>query len=183
MLAFKGFNRDLTCRGFQFKENEVNKTDVANCRENGFHCAENPLDCLSYYNNWENSVYYEVDAAGDLDEDALDSKISCTEMKLLRKLSIEDLLFQGIVYMVKYPKRKWNEYVKTEEGKAQNGLAVVRGKAPRACGTIGSHLAILKELPNSPGISEVALFTIDGKQYKPDTWYDVYCTEQGRCMK
>ena len=27
----------------------LNITDKANCRANGFHCAENPLDCLSYY--------------------------------------------------------------------------------------------------------------------------------------
>lgn len=181
MIAFKGFNQDLTCRGFQFRENEINRTEQANCRENGFHCAENPLDCLNYYGNWRQSVYYEVEAFGDLDEDALDSKISCTEMKLIKRLSIQELLFKGMVYMVKYPKRDWNSYVKKEEGKAVNGFAVVRGKSPRACGDIGSHLAILKEDEGRQNISEVALFTIDGEKYKPDTWYDVYCAEKGRC--
>ena len=33
----------------------------------------------------KNSVYYIVDASGDLDEDGEDSKISCTKMRLLKK--------------------------------------------------------------------------------------------------
>ena len=83
MIAYKGFQKDLKCRGFQFQEYGINETEKANCRQNGFHCAENPLDCLCYYPNWKNSVYYIVDASGDLDEDGEDSKISCTQMRLL----------------------------------------------------------------------------------------------------
>ena len=62
MIAYKGFQKDLKCRGFQFQEYGINETEKANCRQNGFHCAENPLDCLCYYPNWKNSVYYIVDA-------------------------------------------------------------------------------------------------------------------------
>lgn len=60
MIAYKGFQKDLKCRGFQFQEYGINETEKANCRQNGFHCAENPLDCLCYYPNWKNSVYYIV---------------------------------------------------------------------------------------------------------------------------
>ena len=83
MIAYKGFQKDLKCRGFQFQEYGINETEKANCRQNGFHCAENPLDCLCYYPNWKNSAYYIVDASGDLDEDGEDSKISCTKMRLI----------------------------------------------------------------------------------------------------
>ena len=102
MKAYKGFHKDLSCLGYKFKENAWNKTDKANCGENGFHCAENPLDCLSYYRNWRNSVYYEVEAAGDLDEDEFDSKISCTEIYLLKRLTLEQLLFEALIYMVAF---------------------------------------------------------------------------------
>lgn len=88
-----------------------NKTDKANCGENGFHCAENPLDCLSYYRNWRNSVYYEVEAAGDLDEDEFDSKISCTEIYLLKRLTLEQLLF------VFYENNTWNHIIKESNKK------------------------------------------------------------------
>lgn len=181
MIAFKGFNADLTCRGYQFHENEVNRTELANCKENGFHCAENPLDCLYYYTNWRESVYYEVEASGDMDEDSIDSKIACTEIRLLRKLSMKELLLKGIVYMVKYPNRKWNTFVEKEKGEAYRDFAVVRGKAPIACGKEGAYLVLLKEEEENSRISEVALFQIDGKRYRSDTWYDVHCEEKGRC--
>ena len=107
MIAYKGFQKDLKCRGFQFQEYGINETEKANCRQNGFHCAENPLDCLCYYPNWKNSVYYIVDASGDLDEDGEDSKISCTKMRLLKKIELRSLLLHGAAYMSKYPNRHY----------------------------------------------------------------------------
>lgn len=52
MIAYKGFRPGLICRGYQFVMG-LNTTEKANCRENGFHCAEDPLDCLSYYSSLE----------------------------------------------------------------------------------------------------------------------------------
>ena len=46
MIAYKGFRPGLICRGYQFVMG-LNTTEKANCRENGFHCAENPLDCVA----------------------------------------------------------------------------------------------------------------------------------------
>ena len=52
MIAYKGFEKGLTCRDYQFRMG-LNVTDEANCTHNGFHCAENPLDCLTYYSDME----------------------------------------------------------------------------------------------------------------------------------
>lgn len=93
MIAYKGFEKDLVCRGYQFTKDKVHETDQANCRENGFHCAENPLDCLYYYRDWKNSVYYLVEASGDLDEDGADTKISCTRLRLLKELDFKGFCF------------------------------------------------------------------------------------------
>ena len=46
MIAYKGFRPGLICRGYQFVMG-LNTTEKANCRENGFHCAEDPLDCVA----------------------------------------------------------------------------------------------------------------------------------------
>ena len=116
MRAFKGFHKDLTCLGYQFKEEIVNRTEEANCAQNGFHCAENPLDCFNYYPHWRSSVYYEVDAFGDLDEDSRDSKISCTAIRLIRRLSLEQMLLEAAVYMIEHPNRKWSSRVYKEAG-------------------------------------------------------------------
>lgn len=172
MIAYKGLKCDLTCLGYQFYEDRVNETEKANCAKNGFHCAENPLDCLSYYGNWRNSVYYVVKAEGDLDEDAVDSKISCTRMKLVKRLSMDELLLHALAYMARHPERRCHSCVRRETGKASDGFAVVRGKNPRAMGKMGDILALAREFPDSRKIQEVALFVIDGKTYFPDISYD-----------
>lgn len=92
MIAYKGFRPGLICRGYQFVMG-LNTTEKANCRENGFHCAENPLDCLSYYSSLEHSEYYIVNAGGDIDEDEHDSKIACTELTVIKRLTKEELFY------------------------------------------------------------------------------------------
>ena len=152
MIAYKGFQKDLKCRGFQFQEYGINETEKANCRQNGFHCAENPLDCLCYYPNWKNSAYYIVDASGDLDEDGEDSKISCTKMRLLKKIELRSLLLHGAAY---------------------NGFCIVRGKDPKAKGQKGDLLLLLKEQPGNSQILEIGVICIDGQKYPEETWIDV----------
>lgn len=180
MIAYKGLEKDLTCRGYQFYLDRINVTEYANCAKNGFHCAENPLDCLSYYDNWRSSVYYVVKAEGDIDEDGIDSKISCTHIRLVKELPMQDLLLHALGYMVRYPGRKWNTRVKLEEGRSNDGFVVVRGKNPRASGKMGDFLALAREGENTQEIQEVALFVVDGETYLPDIWYDVNGKEMER---
>lgn len=173
MIAYKGFEIGLICRGYQFHMG-MNVTDKANCAANGFHCAEDPLDCLTYYPRMENSMYCIVDAGGDMDEDNHDSKISCTELKVIKELSREDFFLHGLAYMVDHPKRKWNSKVQENQAITHNGYAVVRGLDPIACGTqIGDILAFAKELPSGSKIEQIALVLVDGVNVKPGIWYDI----------
>ena len=47
MIAYKGFHPGLVCRDYQFVMG-LNITDKANCAQNGFHCAENPLHWTAF---------------------------------------------------------------------------------------------------------------------------------------
>ena len=71
MVYYKGFNSDMTCRGFQYVEGESYTTDHAELCQAGFHACPMPLDTLRYY-PLATSIYYEVeldaDAAGDDDK-------------------------------------------------------------------------------------------------------------------
>lgn len=172
MIAYKGFNPGLVCLGYQFKMG-LNVTDQANCRQNGFHCAEDPLDCLTYYSDMQKSEYYLVNAGGDVDEDENDSKISCTELTVLRRLGRMDFFLHTLAYIADHPFRKWNDKVQRERGTAQSGYAVVRGRGPRAFGQVGDILALAKEDPCSGKIIQIGLAEVDGERIKPDTWYDI----------
>ena len=177
MIAYKGFEPGLICRGYQFVMGK-NVTDKANCRANGFHCAENPLDCLTYYSNMDKSEYYVVNAGGDLDEDGEDSKISCTELTILKKLTREEFFLHSLAYMMNRPLREWNHHVKKDWGEAQNGYAIVRGTDPIACGGMGDILAFAKENTDGKRIEQIALARVDGKKLLPGIWYGVDLNER-----
>ena len=143
-LAYKAFAPGLVCRGVAFKPiGEVNVTDAANCARNGWHCAEDPADCLRYYPDFQNSVFTIVNVGGDVDEDAVDSKISCTELTILRVLEPADYLLHILLYMARHPKKDCFA-VKDGSGVARNGYVVVRGTNPRAKGQEGDLLAMAR---------------------------------------
>lgn len=166
MIAYKGFQPGLICRGYQFVMG-LNTTAEANCAHNGFHCAENPLDCLTYYSDMAQAEYYLVNAGGDVDEDGYDSKISCTELTIIKKLGREEFFLHALAYMVDHPGRKWNRHVQRDAGRAESGFAIVRGTDPAASGEKGDILAFAKEAPDGGKIVQAAIVRVDGKKSRP----------------
>lgn len=177
MIAYKAFSPGLICRGYHFHMG-VNVTEKANCRANGFHCAENPLDCLTYYSDLDKTEFFLVDARGDIDEDGNDTKIACTELDIVKKLSQMDVFLHGLAYMVDHPFREWSSHVRKNRAEAVNGYAVVRGIDPLACGKLGDILALAKESPTSDAILQVALARVDGIKLLPGVWYASDLTER-----
>ena len=176
MIAYKAFNPGLVCLSYQFQMG-INITEKANCRENGFHCAENPLDCLSYYSNMNRSEYYIVNAGGDIDEDEHDSKIACTELNIIKKLTREEFFLHSLAYIADRPYRQCT-HVKKDRAKANNGYAIVRGADPVACGNVGDILAFAKESPDGRKITQLAYTRVDGKEIMAGRWYGVDLTER-----
>ncbi len=173
MMAYKAFEPDLICRGYQFKMG-TNVTSDANCARNGFHCAEDPIDCLTYYPDVHRAVYCLVKAGGDIDEDAVDSKIACTELTILRVLSLRDYFLHILIYMAKHPNRggRGRSRVSDDCTTARNGYAIVRGRFPSARGELGDILAMAQE--NADGdIVEIAVHEVDGEKLRPGVYYDI----------
>ena len=93
MKAYKGFNADMTCRGFQYKEGETFETPKAEVCECGFHACLNPIDCFDYYGPGAKSVYHEVELDGQIDTRSDgDTKVSATKIKIGARLSIAGLV-------------------------------------------------------------------------------------------
>ena len=89
--AFKGFNSDMTCRGFRYKEGKEyeRKGDVTAC-ESGFHACEHPLDCFGYYMP-SSSVFHEVTLSGKTDKGGNDSKIAASHIRIGARLDIASI--------------------------------------------------------------------------------------------
>ena len=49
MKGFKGFNKDLKCRGFQYEVGKSYEEEEAKICNRGFHFCENPHDVFNYY--------------------------------------------------------------------------------------------------------------------------------------
>ena len=73
MKMYKGFDKNLKCRDFQYEIGKTYTEDKAELCEVGFHACEHPLDCLNYYAP-EESRYCDVDLDDVTDEHGDDSK-------------------------------------------------------------------------------------------------------------
>ena len=176
MKAFKMFNKDMTCtkgRGvFQYEIGQRYYEEEATCAKTGFHAAENPLDCLTYYHDFANAICCEVDAGGSIDEDDKDSKISCTMITILRQLDLEEFLTEAVMYIVHHPQMPMNHRVKTEPAAAgKDHFVIVRSTDPAGKGKAGDYVCLIKE--DSGGrIVDAGIFRIEEDQ--EDKWIDVY---------
>jgi len=177
MIAYKGFDKGLRCRGYQFKMG-LNVTEKAKAAGYGFHCAEDPLDCLTYYGNMDTADYYLVDAGGDVNEDGRDTKIACTELTIIKKLTKEEFVMHALAFLVDHAKREWNRLVEKEKGAADyHGFVIVRGQDPIARGHKGDILAFARETADG-NIVEIAMVTVDEKEIKSGKWYGLELTER-----
>ena len=92
MKGFKGFNKDMTCRGKQYEENttyEENGNDI--CSAGVMHFCKNPWDVLDYYpivnDNGEISEFADVEAQGELFEK--EDKAATTKLHIGAKLGLK----------------------------------------------------------------------------------------------
>ena len=93
MKTYKGFNKDMTCRGFHYEEGKEYEIsgDVKFC-ENGFHGCEDPLDCFNYYAPGK-SVYHEVEQSGEISRNNDgDSKVASSKIKIGARLDIAKIV-------------------------------------------------------------------------------------------
>lgn len=179
MLAYKGFKEDLTCtcgRGtFQYKEGQTIKAEGSKAQRTGLHCAENPVECLRWYPLGSGNRYFLVEAAGSIDElGGTDTQLACTEMTLLKELSLKEFAGHAMMYMVKHPLRDWKRdsrmlQIAEDEAEAdENGIAIARGLHPKVKGKQGAVLGLIRD--NGGLIEDAKLFAVEG-EIKPDTWY------------
>lgn len=66
--GYKGFDKNLKCRDFQYEIGKEYETERAELCKEGFHFCENPHDVLSYYSAGEGNRFAVVEASDVSDE-------------------------------------------------------------------------------------------------------------------
>lgn len=115
IVTFKGFNKDLTCRDFQFAIGETFHHDgkVEACGS-GFHACECPFDVFSYYPPAE-SRYAETISFGVIDrEEEGDTKIASANITIKSELTLPQFIQRGIEWI-------WSKIDKSLEQQIMTG--------------------------------------------------------------
>jgi hypothetical protein len=99
IIAFKGFDENLQCRGFQYEIGETydHQGEVSAC-SSGFHACLNPFDVLSYYDI--TSRFAEVKVSGDLSYHADDSKVAAAKITVITEIKLPDFINKCINHII-----------------------------------------------------------------------------------
>ena len=198
MKTYKGFNKNMTCRGFQYEEGKEYKTEKAVACETGFHACEYPLDCFNYYSP-NDSVFHEVEQDGDISKHNDDTKVASTKIKIGAEINIAGLVKAAIEYTLKRvnPEAKSNEdygassatgncgassatgYKGAAEAGDPESIAVAWGYKGKAKGVIGSYLVLADWEGNENkywtqeewNLKGAKMIRVDGVNIKENTYY------------
>ena len=186
--GFKGFDKDLKCRGFQYEiGKDYEHEGEVKCCERGFHFCENPFDVFRYYSPCD-SRYCEVECDGNADKANDDSKVATSHIHISSEIGLNGLIKAGVKFIldkVNYKDTKstntgdysaatnTGDYsAATVEGK--ESVALVTGKDSIARGALGCWI-VLTERGDFDGVTfpikEVKAFKVDGVNIKENTFY------------
>ena len=199
--GFKGFDKNLKCRNYQYeigKDFEENG-DIKACNK-GFHFCENPADVFSYYppsDNGDLNRYCEVEGSGRTDKDSEDSKVACSQIHISAEIGIKGLVNAWVKFIL--DKVNWDDKKESNTGnysaatntgdrsvatntgdqsaasvEGKDSIAIVTGKDSKAKGGLGCWV-VLTERGKWDGetypILCVKAFKVDGEKIKADTYY------------
>ena len=99
MIVYKGTDKDMKCRGFQFELGKEYVEEEAKLCEKGFHGCEYPLDVFAHYAPAD-SRFFVADLDGVTDEEAEgDSKRAGTKIKLRAEIGIAGIVKAAVEYI------------------------------------------------------------------------------------
>ena len=135
MKAYKGFDKDLKCREFQYEVGkEYEEENSALCKK-GFHACENPLDTFRYYRPTD-SRYCEVDVDDNGERNSTDSKVCGKHIKISAEIGLKGVINAGVRFVFDKCESATEENASGESGNAaasgESGNAAASGESGNA---------------------------------------------------
>jgi len=99
VIAYKGFDKSLKCRGFQYEVGkEYEMSGRIACCERGFHACESPLEVFDHY-DMLNSRFAEVEQSGEIDKEENTTKVCSSRIKVKAELKLADIINLGVEWI------------------------------------------------------------------------------------
>ena len=182
MKAYKGLNKDLTCRGLQYSvgKKTVHEGNVELC-DSCLHACANALDVLRYYAPATGARYFEVECNGDIQTHNEDSKLACSEITLQAEIGLFGIIKAGMKAIFRkvkgadqYASGDWSTAAtsgdwSTAAVNGKDSIAVANGAKATAQGALGCYL-VLTEYQDGH-ILHCKCRKVDGRRIKPNTLY------------
>ncbi len=128
ITTYKGFDKDLKCRGMQYEVGKTYTEDKASVCAAGFHACERPLDVFDYYPP-ATSRYCEVQQSGEADRESGGTKIASTRIQIGTELNIAGLVKAQIKYVKDHTTNEHTDPVRATAGNYGAATAGLRGAA------------------------------------------------------
>ena len=99
IIAYKGFDKNLKCRGFQYEVGKEYEMDGdIKCCERGFHACESPLEVFDHY-DMLTSRFAKVEQSGDIDKEENTTKVCSSKIKVKAELKLADIINLGVEWI------------------------------------------------------------------------------------
>lgn len=197
IYAYKGFDKDLKCRDFQYEVGKDYEQDGnIKCCENGFHACEFPYDVFSYYAPGKNSRYCTVTQSGEMDKKDGDSKVASSKIHIETEIGLGGIIKAGVKFIL--DKVNWKDKKESNTGhysaatntgdqsaavnvgrhstakvSGKDSIAIVTGSNSKAAGALGDWIVLTEryDWKWDYQIKDVKAFKVDGEKIQPNTFY------------
>ena len=190
-IYYKGFDKDMKCRGFQYEEGKTYETDKASLCQEGFHACECPLDVFHYYSPTDAmgniQKYHEVllDEVSNGRDDS-DTKVCAKKITIGAELNFLGLAKAHIEWVKRQTDKNKNTASNTGNGSAASNtgyrsaasntgdysVALAWGINSKASAALGSYI-VLAEYDDDGKFVRAKMGKIDGKRLKANTFYQL----------
>ena len=99
ITSYKGFDKNMQCRGFQYEVGKEYEMDgEIKCCNRGFHACKSPIEVWDYY-DMLNSRFAEVEQSGKIDEEEKSTKVCSSHIKIKAELKLADIINIGVEWL------------------------------------------------------------------------------------
>ena len=139
MKAYKGFDKNLQCRGLQYEIGGTQEVDKVKLCNQGLHACEAPLDVFRYYAPGEGSRYCEVEMDGVSDERGDDSKRVAKKLTVGAEIGIPGLVKAHVEYVKAHTTMEHTDQKAATAG--NSGAATAGNRGAATAGAFGAATA------------------------------------------